>query len=127
MIGFVWMTLLAVHTGAAGVWWWLMPGGFPSSSAEFWVNQAAPPIVIAVLLTALVARGRFSETVLPPVLAAIPVFWLAFAISARITFDDSAASAWNLPFVAGAILSILWSRHFRFRVRAIWLVPVLAV
>src|SRR6476660_9696922 len=105
MIQLVWLTLLAVHAGAAGVWWWLMPGGFPSSSTEFWVNQVAPAIAIAVLLTALLARGRYSETVLPPVLAAIPVFWLAFAISARITFDDSARSSWNLPFVAGAILS----------------------
>src|SRR5437870_11011870 len=102
MMQTIWLLLLAVHTGAAAVWWWMMPGGFPSSSSEFWVNQVTPLGAVAVLLLALFARGRLSETVMPPALAAIPMFWMAFAISARITFDDSFRSQWNLPFLAGA-------------------------
>ena len=127
MIRFVWLMLLAVHTGAAGVWWWLMPGGFPSSSTEFWVNQVAPPLVIAMLLLALFARGRFSEAILPPILAMIPVFWMAFGISSRITFPESFASLWNLGFIGGAVLAGLWVRQFRFQVRPLWLTPALAV
>jgi hypothetical protein len=127
MIRFVWLTLLAVHIGAAGVWWWLMPGGFPGSSTEFWINQVAPPLVVGGLLTALVARGRFSEAILAPMLATIPIFWMAFGVSSRIVFPVSSGSAWNVLFVAGAALTGLWVRQFRFRVRPVWLVPVLAV
>jgi hypothetical protein len=127
MIQLLWLTLLALHTGAAGVWWYLMPGGFPSSSTEFWVNQVAPPLIIGVLLTALFARGRFSQTILPPILAMIPMFWMAFAVSARIAFGESFGSLWNLPFFAGSALAALWARQFRFRVTPIWLTPMVAI
>lgn len=119
--------LLALHIGAAGVWWWLMPGGFPSSSTEFWVNQAAPPFVMALLLLALLARGRVSAVILPPVLAMIPAFWMAFGISARLTFFESFRSLWMLPFLAGAALAGLWVRGFMRRLVRGWLVPVFAV
>jgi len=126
MAQLVWLTLLAVHTGVAVVWWWLMPGGFPSSSTEFWVNQVVPPFAVVALLTGLLARGRLSDKVLPPILAVIPIFWLAFSMSARIVFPESFRSLWNLPFVAGAVLVGLWLRQFRSR-RPIWVVLVLAV
>ena len=63
MIQLVWLTLLAMHTGAAAVWWWLMPGGIPSSATAFWVDQVAPPIMVAALLAALLARGRLSQAI----------------------------------------------------------------
>src|SRR3954470_12621563 len=118
MIQLIWLMLLAIHTGGATVWWWMMPGGFPSSSTEYWVNGVAPLAAVVLFLTALFARGRLSETVMPPVLAAIPLFWMAFGISARIPFDDSFRSSWNLPFLVGAGGAGLWARQFRFRVRA---------
>ena len=127
MLQLVWLLLLALHIGAAGVWWWLMPGGFPSSSTEFWVNQFWPPLIVALLSFALLARGRIGEGLLPPVLAAIPVFWMAFAISARLTFDASFESAWHLPFVAAFALAILWIHKMRLKVRAWWLVPLVVI
>jgi hypothetical protein len=127
MIQLIWLTLLAAHTGAAAVWWWLMPGGFPSTATEYWVNQVAPLFTIVVLLTALFARGRLGQAILPPVLAAIPIFWMAFGVSARIVFVESFQTSWNLPFLAGAILAGLWVKAFRFRLRPAWLVPVVAV
>ncbi|HEX8950348.1 MAG TPA: hypothetical protein VF945_00815, partial [Polyangia bacterium] len=127
MINFIWLTLLAVHTGAAAVWWWLMPGGFPSSSTEYWVNEVAPIFCIALLLTALFARGRFSHAILPPVVAAIPAFWLAFGISARLTFDDSFGSRWTMAFVPAAAVGGLWVNQFRLRLTVKWLVPLLVV
>ena len=127
MIQLIWLTLLAVHTGAAAVWWWLMPGGFPGSSSEYWVNQVVPLIAVVVLLTALFARGRFNHIVLPAVLAAIPAFWMAFGISARLVFDDSFRSLWNLPFIGGAAVGGLWVHQFRLRLVAKWLVPLLVV
>ncbi|MCU1280754.1 MAG: hypothetical protein JWM53_4300 [bacterium] len=127
MIQLVWLMLLAVHTGAAAVWWWLMPGGFPTSSTEFWVNQVAPPFAVAMLLTALLARGRFGHAIRPAVLASIPIFWMAFAISSRIVFDESFESRWNLPFIAGAAVAVLWGNQFRLRLGARWLVALIVV
>lgn len=127
MLQLLWLTLLAVHTGAAAVWWWLMPGGFPSSSTAFWVNQVLPIAVIALLLTALFARGAVSQAILPPVLGAIILFWMAFGISARITFDESFRSLWNLPFFGGAILAALWVKQFRFASRPVWLAPLFMI
>jgi hypothetical protein len=127
MIQLVWLTLLAAHIGVAAVWWWLMPGGFPSSSPHFWVNQIAAPLAAMVFGVALLARGKLSETVLPPILATIPLFWMAFGISARLTFPQSFGSLWYLPFFGGALLAWLWSRQFPVRQRPIWLIPTLAV
>jgi hypothetical protein len=127
MIQLVWLTLLAAHTGAAAVWWWLMPGGFPSSSTSYWVNQFWPPLVMVLFGGALLVRGKLSEAVLPPILAAIPVFWMAFGLSARLTFPQSFGSLWYLPFFGGALLAGLSSKQFRFRRRPIWLMPSLAL
>jgi hypothetical protein len=121
MIKLVWLTLLALHAGVAAVWWWLMPHGFPSSATEYWLNEVLPLLVIALLATALLARGRLSEALLPPVLAALPIFWMAFGIAARLTFIDSWESLWKLPFIGGAIVGGLWIREFR-RSRRLWLV-----
>lgn len=127
MIQLLWLTLLAAHTGVAAVWWWVMPGGFPSTSTEFWLNQVASPMVVGVMLVALLARGRIGETLLPPILAAIPVFWMAFGISSRIVFFESFRSLWNLPVFLGAGVAGLWVRQFRFRTSPRWLVPALAL
>jgi len=124
MIQLVWLTLLAMHAGAAGVWWWLMPGGFPSSSPHYWVNEVAPLFCVALLLTALFARGKFSHAILPAVLAMIPAFWLAFGISARLTFDDSFRSSWSYAFIGGAIVGGLWVNQMRLRLTVKWLVPL---
>jgi hypothetical protein len=124
MLQLLWLTLLAAHIGAAAVWWWVMPGGFPSSSTQFWLNQVAPPLVAGVLLMALFARGKLSERILPPILATLPIFWIAFAISSRIVFFESFRSLWNLPLLGGVALGALWLRQFRFRVKAVSLLPV---
>ena len=102
-------------------------GRFPGIDDEYWVNQVAPLVVIVLLLTALFARGKLSHAILPPVLAAIPIFWMAFGISARIVFFESFRSLWNLPFFAGAGLAGLWMRQYRFRTRPVWLVPLFVV
>jgi hypothetical protein len=113
MLQLVWLIVLAVHLGAAALWWWMMPGGFPSSATEFWVNQLAPPLVMVALLAALFVRGKLGQIILPLVLAAIIAFWMACAISARLTFLESFASGWSPPFILGAVLLALWVRQFR--------------
>ncbi len=116
MLQLIWLLLLALHIGAAAVWWWLMPGG------SLW-----PPVIVALLATALIARGRLGEALLPPVLAALPLFWMAFAISSRLVFDVSFESAWHLPFVAAFGFGVLWIHKMRLRVTAWWLVPLIVI
>jgi hypothetical protein len=127
MIQLVWLTLLAVHAGAAAVWWWLMPGGFPSSSSEYWVNEVAPIFCVALLVTALFARGKFSHAILPAVLAMIPAFWMTFGISSRLTFDDSFRGPWSYAFIGGAIVAALWVSQMRVRLTVKWLVPLTVI
>src|SRR4051812_32845693 len=103
----LWLMVLAANLAAAAVWWWVMPG-------------LAAPFLTVMLAAALVARGRASELILPPVLAAIPPFWIAFAISSRIVFFESFRSLWLLPFVAGVVLAALWLNRFRLRTRPVW-------
>jgi hypothetical protein len=124
MTKLVWLALLALHIGIAAVWWWLMPHGFPSSTREYWLNEVAPLAVIALLATALLLRGKASEALLPPVLAAIIVFWMACGIASRITFTASCESLWKLPFIGGAVLAALWVQKFRHHLRPLWLVPL---
>src|SRR3954451_25425347 len=127
MIQFVWLSLLAAHTGAAAVWWWLMPGGFSSASSEYWVNEVAPIFAVAILLTALLARGRFGHAVRPAILAMIPVFWMLFGVSSRLVFEESFRSSWNLAFIGGAGVAILWGSQFRHQLGARWLVALAIV
>jgi hypothetical protein len=119
----VWLMLLAVNIGAAGLWWWVSPSGSPDPL----VNQVVPLIAVVVFLVALFARGRLSQVLLPPVLAAILMFWMAFGISARVLFPESFRTSWNVPFLGGAGLTALWLRQFRARARPIWLVLGLVV
>ena len=112
----IWLLLLAAHIGLSAVWWWMMPG-----------PQIGALAVAALLVVTLFARGKLSEMLLPAVLAALIVFWMSFAIAARIVFFDSFQSLWNLPFFGGAIFFALWARRFKFRVRPVWLTPLFAI
>jgi hypothetical protein len=124
VIQLLWLGLTAVQAAAAGVWWWLMPGGFPSSSTEFWVNQVAPLVVIGLVILGLTARGRVGAAILPPFMAAVPVFWMAASVASVVAFGASMQSRWKLVFIAAALLTAEWIRQFRSRVQAWWLVPV---
>jgi hypothetical protein len=86
-----------------------------------------PPLIVALLATALVSRGKLNHAILPPALAAIPLFWMAFAVSSRLTFQLSFESAWHLPFVAAFAVAVLWINKMRLRVTAWWLVPLIAI
>jgi hypothetical protein len=112
----IWLLFLAANIGLSAVWWWVMPG-----------PQVGALLVMALLVLSLFARGKLSEMLLPAVLAGLVVFWISFAITARIVFFESFQSLWNLPFFGGAIFAALWMRRFRFRVRPVWLTPILAI
>ena len=128
MIQLVWSTVLALHAVGAAVFWWTAPGGFPTSSSEHWVNAVAPVVPIVLVGAALFTRGRLAAAVLPVVLAAIPLFWMTFAISLRLTFPADTGGIWYLPFFGGFALLVIWVRQYGFRVpRPLLLVLVAAL
>jgi hypothetical protein len=120
MIQLLWLTLIAANTAMAGVWWWISPGGSV-------LNQVGPPVVMVVLLVGLLARGKASNAILPPILFGIFGFWIGFGISARIVFFESWRSLWNLPFLGGLVLGALAIRQFGLRRKPVWLIPLLVV
>jgi hypothetical protein len=119
----VWLLVFAAHAALAASWWWLMPGGFPPSRSEYWVNQVAPVVPLVLVALAMFSRGALREAVLAPIIAMFALFWMALGISARLTFPDS-AGAWNILFGGGFVLAMLWARQFRFRVARPLLLPV---
>ena len=121
MVQLLWSVVLTGHAVCALLWWWLSPGGEAATPADLWVNQVLPFAPVVLLALGLFARGAAQEVVLPPLFAAYPVFWMTFAISLRLTFPESAGSAWNIPFVGGFAFALLWARQYRFRLKAPWL------
>lgn len=109
----LWLLVFAAHVACAVAWLWLMPGGFPSTSQHYAPNQLLPYVPIALALVALFARGRFALLVVPAIQLMFPMFWMACAISARLTFPESIGGSWNVAFMLSSGLVILWVRQHR--------------
>jgi hypothetical protein len=96
----IWLGLLTAHGTAAVAWWWLMPGGFPAGHPRFWVNEALPVLVLAMVLALRFGIwGR--ERVRNSILAMFPAFWLAVAIAGRVIFPESGRWFFLAPLVLG--------------------------
>lgn len=124
MLQLLWSAVLMGHMMCTAVMWWMAPGGFPSSTPEFWVNQLLPMIPIALLGLGLLSRGKTAEALLPPVFAVFPAFWMSFAISLRLTFPISIGSGWNIPFIGGFALAMLWGWQYARRITHVLLLPL---
>ena len=98
----VWLMLLAVNIGAAGLWWWVSPSGSPDP----FVNQVVPLVAMVIFLVALFARGRLSEALLPPVLA---VAWALGRMLGALALGEATASSLGLPLPAmrAALVGVL--------------------
>ena len=127
MIQQVWLLVFASHAALAAIWWWLMPGGFPSWAPQYWFNQVLPLVVLAVIVAALFAPKALRTALAPAIQLAFPVFWMVFAVSLRLTFPDSIGFLWNLLFAGGFVLAVLWVRQYRFTVPHAWLLPCFAL
>jgi hypothetical protein len=118
----LWFAVLIAHATAAVLWWWRQPGGFAPSDPPFWVNRVLP---WAVLIAALIARlgpARIRRAVQPAVFAALPMIWLAAAVTAKIVFPVSFHKLWLAPLMGGVVLAGLWFFAYR---DTQWIRPVL--
>jgi hypothetical protein len=95
-----WLGLLTAHGTAAVAWWWLLPGGFPMGHPRFWVNEALPVLVLAMVVAIRFAVWE-KQRVRNSLLAMFPVFWLAVAIAGRIIFPQSGRWFFLAPMVLG--------------------------
>src|SRR5688572_21151994 len=99
--------VVTVHLVLAAAWWWLMPGGFPLSHPRFWVNRVLPPVVLALAGAYVWARYRRRDDVLRLLGLTIAAFWMAAAVSGRITFPITLNVLWLLPLLgAGAVAAV---------------------
>jgi len=124
MLQLLWSAVLTGHAMCAAALWWMAPGGFPSSTPEFWVNQMLPIVPLLLLGLGLLSRGKTAEAILPPVFGVFPLFWMSFAISLRLTFPVSIGSGWNIPFIGGFALAMLWGWQYARRITHVILLPL---
>lgn len=125
-----WLAVLTAHGTAAVAWWWLMPGGFPMGHPRFWVNEALPVFVLA-----MVVAVRFwvwgKERVRNSILAMFPVFWLAVAIGGRVVFPESGRLFFIAPLPLGLAMAgmvfLARPRPARWALAAMPLVALLGV
>ncbi|MEO6950728.1 MAG: hypothetical protein ABI321_02865 [Polyangia bacterium] len=123
----LWLILVACHGAAAATWWWMMAGGFPSSSSEYWVNEVAPIVIVLLCAAALLPPQRLRAAVFPALTGVLPLFWMALALAARLTFPRSVGISWNVTFFASLGLAVMWFREVRPRLAPAWLLPCLAL
>ena len=75
-----------------------MPHRFPTSSPEHWVNEVGPVVVVVLCAAALLPPQRLRAAVFPGLTVALPLFWMALALSARLVFPRSIGLSWNVTF-----------------------------
>lgn len=98
-----WLAMLTAHGTAAVAWWWLLPGGFGVGEPRFWVNEVLPLGVLALVVALrFVVWNR--KAVRDGLLATLPSFWIAAAVSARFVFPQSAQWFWLAPLAFGLAL-----------------------
>lgn len=125
----LWLAVLIGHVLGAGLWWWVMPGGFPVGHPRFWTNRVFPPVVLGLGVAGIVAlhRGRIGR--LGMLLPLWPAFWIGASLSGRLVFPITASRLWLVPFVGALGLALtLVSIAGRARPRALaWIARGLAL
>jgi hypothetical protein len=103
LLSLFWLAILILHLIAAGLWWWLQPGGFPFSHPRFWINRVAPVLVFAWSVVSLQALHREQFARFVRWLPAWPALWAGLALGGRLTFPVSLDRLWIAP-LAGALV-----------------------
>jgi hypothetical protein len=101
-----WVVIWIAHALAAAVWWWLMPGGFPVTSARFFSNAVIPVVFIAAILLALFGALKPVPRVTRAMLPLVPTTWICATLAGWIIFPVSGLRV--LPFAT--ILSAIFAR-----------------
>lgn len=127
-----WLFVLVGHGACAGLWWWLMPAGYPVRSVPFWTNEVAPLLLLAWVAAAFMAAQNGQTVLYRLMLLGFPAGWLAAAIAGKVAFATSARFLWLAP-VAGAlamsaaVARSLWHLRSRSWRAAIAIVAVAAI
>jgi hypothetical protein len=104
----LWNAILLIHGLGAGLWWWVMPGGFPYYHPRFWANEVLPLVVIAAAAAGLYGIWRRRLGLALGVILAVPAFWTAALVVAAIAFPISRRCA----VAVGLIAIAMWLAYF---------------
>jgi hypothetical protein len=107
-VGFI----LALHLPAAVAWLWLMPRGWPISSARFWVNEIAPIAIFIAAAIALVALVRRRDRLLLSFALPLICLWLSASIAALFVFPRS---GWLITIRLGPLAILMLATLLPFR------------
>lgn len=117
LVRLFWLVVLVGHGVVAALWWWLMPSGFPFGDRHFWANEVAPVVLLAWVITAMVAARRHAAALFQVTLTGFPAAWLAGAVVGRLIFPISAGRLWfaaiGVAVLMGAALAAVFDRGSR--------------
>jgi hypothetical protein len=99
----IWIVFLLGAAFVAGLWWWLMPTGFPWHHPRMWSNRAMPTVSLAFCLFAVVSIW-LQRPAASGMLAFLPATAVGLAVSLALSFPVSFSRAWLLPLSLGALL-----------------------
>jgi len=105
-----WVLILGFYILASGVWFWLMPQGFPLGNPHWWANTALPVGTLVVSFIGLVALVRRNVRVAQPILLAIAVAWTASLLTACALFPVS-SQRFSIPVVLLAV--VFWLAYWK--------------
>jgi len=101
-----WIVFWIAHALAAGVWWWLMPGGFPLTHPRFYANSLLPIVSIFAMVAALWGALKPMPALMRALLPLVPVAWVSATVATCLFFPVSGVRV--LPFAA--VLSLIFAR-----------------
>lgn len=104
-----WLFVLTGHALAGAAWWWLAPGGFPIGHQRFWTNAVLPILLVLWVGIALEASRRERPERLRAMFALFPAAWIAGAVTARVVFPTTFATAAALPMGWGVLMALALS------------------
>lgn len=85
------LIVFAMHAIGAAAWFWLMPGGWPASAPQFWVDQVWPLAMIAASLAGIGALATNRDRIVLAIAAAFVAQSAGVAAAALVVFPDSGA------------------------------------
>lgn len=105
-----WLAVFAMHVVAAAIWWWMMPAGFPIAHPRFFLHRVVPWLILGAATLQLIPHARRAR---PALRAAIPVTWIAAAVTGRCVFPVTLATLWLAPLMGGLVMLGAWALQHR--------------
>jgi hypothetical protein len=105
-----WVLILAFYLVGSGVWFYMMPHGFPPGSPHWWANTILPIVTALVSLVGIVALVLRKVGLAQPILLAVPVTWTTSLLVACALFPVS-SQQFSIPVLLLAV--VFWLAYWK--------------